>query len=248
MKRCLEAPFLSFRASFRALLLIVLVVVASGCQSQITVRINEDLDGTGDVTVTLLLDREAVEAAGDFRAVLRMDDLQAAGWATAGPVPRPPGGFVAYTATKSFRNSGEAQLIFEELTGPEGAFSGLVIDRTRSPLRIVTSLRGTVDLSKGYQQFGDDGIAQVFQSDSALGVTPEEIADRYGKPLDQLVTLRMEVAFPNADVQTIELPVSQQIPVSIRQVVWNRLILFPLIAAGVGLFGLIIALRRGRRY
>jgi hypothetical protein len=220
------------------------LLVLAGCQTSVTVRINQLLDGTGDVTVTALLDREAVEQGGDLRAVLQLQDLEAAGWSTAGPVPRPPGGFVAYTATKSFRNSGEAQLIIEELTGDTGPFSGLVLDRTRSPLRIVSSIKGQVDLSGGYEVFGDEGIAQVFQSESKLGVSVADIEARYGAKIQELLPLAIEMNIEGSELQRIDLPAGVATPVSLRSVTWNRVILFPLGAIALGILGLIISFRR----
>jgi hypothetical protein len=237
-------PFPLFRKCAALLSVAVSLLVLSGCQTAVTVRINQLLDGTGDVTVTALLDREAVEQAGDLRAVLQLQDLEAAGWSTAGPVPRPPGGFVAYTATKSFRNSGEAQLIMEELTGDDGPFSGLVLDRTRSPLRIVSSVKGQVDLTSGYEVFGDEGISQVFQSESKLGVSVEDIEARYGSDMDDLLPLSIEMNIEGSELQRIDLPAGVATPVSLRSVTWNRLILFPLAAIAMGVLGLLISFRR----
>jgi hypothetical protein len=219
-------------------------VVLTGCKTDVNVRVHQIVDGSGEVTVTLMLDREAAEQSGDLRKVLRTADLEAAGWTISGPVPRPPGGRVAFALNKPFRNAGEAQLILTELTGEEGPFGSLVIDRTRSPLRIVARLTGSVDLTKGYQPFGAEVIARQFQTDSKLGLTPEDFQKRFNKPIEELVPLHLDVDFAGTAEQRFDLKSGEQTPISIRTVRWNRIILFPMIASALGLIGLLISFRR----
>ncbi len=228
--------------------MIALVAIGwlSGCQTQVGIRVNQITDGSGEVTVSLLLDREAAEQVTDLRSALRTADLEAAGWSVAGPVPRPPGGFVEYSVSKPFRNAGEAQLILTELTGEDGPFASLVIDRTRSPLRVVSSITGEVDLSGGYDAFGDELIARQFQNESKIGLTTADIQARYGKKLEELVPMHLEVTLADTPSQRIDLVSGQRTPLDLRVVRWNRLILFPMAAAVLGLVGLVISLRRSR--
>jgi hypothetical protein len=223
---------------------LVAAMVLTGCKTDVTVRINQIVDGSGEVTVTLLLDREAAEQSGDLRKALRTKDLEAAGWAVSGPVPRPPGGLVAYTLNKPFRNAGEAQLILTELSGEQGPFGSLTIDRTRSPLRIVSKLLGSVDLTKGYDTFGDELIARQFQTDSKLGLMTEDFQKHYGKPIEELVPLHLDVSFAGTDEQHFDLVSGRSTSIAIRTVRWNRIILFPMGAAVVGLFGFFLSFRR----
>ncbi len=218
----------------------------SGCQTEVGIRVNQITDGSGEVTVSLLLDREAAEQASDLRTALRTADLEAAGWSVAGPVPRPPGGFVEYSVSKPFRNAGEAQLILTELTGEAGPFASLIIDRTRSPFRVVSSITGEVDLSDGYDAFGDEVIARQFQNESKIGPTVADIQARYGKTLAELVPMYLEVTLADTPTQRIDLVSGQRTPLDLRVVRWNRLILFPMAAAVLGLVGLAISLRRRR--
>ncbi len=216
----------------------------SGCQTQVGIKVNQITDGSGEVTVSLLLDRDAAEQSSDLRSALRTADLEAAGWSVAGPVPRPPGGFVEYSVSKPFRNAGEAQLILSELTGEDGPFASLIIDRTRSPLRVVSSITGEVDLSAGYDAFGDEVIARQFQTDSKIGLIVADIQARYGKKLDELVPMHLEITLAGRPMQRIDLVSGQRTPLDLRVVRWNRLILFPMGAAVVGLLGLLASLRR----
>jgi hypothetical protein len=235
---------LGVRRWLSAIFVFASLVLLGGCQTDVTVRVNQITDGSGEVTVSLLLDREAVEQAGDLRSTLRTADLESAGWSVTGPVPRPPGGFVEYTVSKPFRNAGEAQLILTELSGEEGPFAQLVIDRTRSPLRVVSSITGEVDLTKGYDAFGDEVIARQFQSESKLGLSALDFTNRYDKPLEELVPLHLEVTLADQPTQRIDLVPGQRTPVELRLVRWNRLILLPIGGALIGLFGLALTLRR----
>jgi hypothetical protein len=227
--------------------LVVALLLAAGCQTNVTVAFVQASDGSGSVTVGLLMDRAAAEAAGDLRSALRVDDLQSAGWQVAGPVPKPPGGFVEFSVSKAFRNSGEAQLVLDELTGSEGPMSGLVADRTRSPLRIVSSLRGEVDFAKGYEAFGDPILAEHFQSPSQLGVKEEDIQAKYGKPLAELMPITLTVAYGDGVPQKFPLVPGQRIAVDARSVMWNWLVLFPMAAAGLGFVALVGSFARRRR-
>ena len=237
-----------YPAGVRRLLIALVALIAavglSGCQTQVGVRVNQITDGSGEVTVSLLLDREAAEQSGDLRVALRTADLVSAGWSVTGPVNRPPGGFVEYAVSKPFRNAGEAQLILSELTGEDGPFSGLTIDRTRSPLRVVSSLKGEIDLSGGYDAFGDEVIARQFQNESKIGPTVADIKARYGKGLDALVPLHLDVTLADSPMQRFDLVAGQRTPLDVRVVRWNRLILFPMGAALLGLVGLLISFRR----
>jgi hypothetical protein len=69
----------------RLFMVAVAAVLMAGCQTDVTVGVRQVLDGTGDVTVTLLLDREAAAQSGDLRKVLRTADLEGAGWDITGP-------------------------------------------------------------------------------------------------------------------------------------------------------------------
>jgi hypothetical protein len=231
----------------RALLFIATVSLLAGCQTDVTVRVHQVLDGTGEVTVTLLLDREAAQQSGDLRKVLRTSDLEGAGWAIAGPTaPSAVDGSISYSLTKTFRNSGEAQLILVELSGEDGPFSTLTIDRTRSPLRIVSRIDGAVDLTKGYDAFGDQVIARQFQTESPLGLNADDIRKRFNQPLEKLVPLHLDLQFNEEPSQRIELISGQRNAVSLRSVAWNRIVVFPMGAAVLGLLGLAISFRRRR--
>jgi hypothetical protein len=227
--------------------MVAAMVLLTGCQTDVTVRVHQVLDGSGDVTVTLSLDREAAQQSGDLRKVVRTADLERAGWNVTGPsTPAASDGSVTYQLTKPFRNSGEAQLILVELSGEEGPFSKLVVDRTRSPLRIVNSMKGAVDLSNGFDAFGDQVIARQFQTDSPLGLSAEDIQKRFNQPLEKLVPLHLDVQFNEDPPQRFELIPGQRNPVSVRSVAWNRIVLFPMGAALLGLVGLGVSFRRRR--
>src|SRR4051794_23450987 len=106
---------------------VLLAVVLTGCKVDTVVAVDAKPDGSGRVSVVVSLDKEAVDAAGDLRKELVVDDLRRAGWRIDGPVPVAGGG-ARITATKPFRSPNGANEALDELTGPSGALSSLELE------------------------------------------------------------------------------------------------------------------------
>ncbi|MEO5679128.1 MAG: hypothetical protein ABIS47_05595, partial [Acidimicrobiales bacterium] len=130
----------------RALVLTgVLIVLCAACRVDVEVGIDARADGSGQVRVEVVADRD-VATAIDLSKGVRVDDLKQAGWKVDGPAPRPDGA-VGVVATKRFGNVADARLVVEELSGPDGPFQGFRLDRRRSFARTTTRFAGTVDFS-----------------------------------------------------------------------------------------------------
>lgn len=213
----------------------------AGCRTDVDVAVKQNLDGTGEVRVSLLLDAQAAEQVGDIRRTIRVADLEAAGWRLVGPTTSTVDQSMRFEVVKSFRNPGEATLALNELTGEEGPFSQLVVDRNRTPVRISSSVRGDLDFTTGYETFGDVLIAQTLQTTSLIGVEPELIAQRFGAPIEQLLPVTVTVELPGADPKKFSLVPGQVTKINARSSVWNIPILAPL---GVFVVGLIVLFRK----
>jgi hypothetical protein len=224
-------------------------LMLSSCQTNVDVAIKQNLDGTGEVKVSLALDAEAARQAGDLKRTLRVADLESAGWRLIGPTTDETTGGMTFSAAKSFRNPGEATLALNQLTGSDGPFGQLVVDRSRTPVRISSSVQGDLDFTKGYDVFGDEVIAQTMQSTSPLGNDPVVFSDRFGAPIEQLLPITLTVELPGALPEKIALVPGQIVKVDVGSATWNTRILAPLAALGIGsvsLVGLVVRARRRR--
>lgn len=188
---------------YRVLLLAVVVAVA-GCQVTTVVTVQMDQDGSGQVEVRLGLDEEAlshvpnldgsgVGSDANLRALVRTDDLEAAGWEVGGP--EVAGDTTWLTAVKPFGTPEEGTSVLSELTGPDGALGDLELSRETSFGANKLAFSGTADLSDGLEAFGDDGLAELLEGQT-LGESPEEMEQRYGQPLNEMYRLDVHVLLP----------------------------------------------------
>ena len=193
----------------RAVLALLAVVLAAGCQVQTVVTVTVEDDGSGTVSVAAQLDPEAVAElpdldgngisdAADLTKLVRVEDLQAAGWKVASKALKDQEGQPAgaqLTVTKRFGTPDEAEKILAELSAPSAGFRDLKISRKSSFALTKYSFSGMVDLSGGLEAFGDEDLAKVLEGEP-LGQDAAEIEQRYGKPLDQLMRLVVRVELP----------------------------------------------------
>ena len=157
-------------------------------------------DGSGEVAVTAHLDADALgrvpDADGDgastpadLGALVRTEDLAAAGWTVGEPVEAGEGGAMVQV-TRAFGTPAEAARILAELTGPDGALRELAVSRSTSFGRTELGFSGTVDLSRGLEAFGDEGLAAALDGEP-LGEDAAAIESRIGRPLAEAVTLEV---------------------------------------------------------
>lgn len=189
-------------------LTLLVVAATTACQVRTAVTVNVEEDGSGEVAVVVTLDPEAVErlpdldgdgAAGpvDLAALVRDDDLVAAGWTVAEPEARDDG-TVHLEATRSFGTPAEADRVLAGLTGPSGALSGLHLTRTESFGRTRYTFHGTADLSGGLEAFGDEGLAAALEGEP-LGEDAAALEERLGTPLAEAFTLEVTAALPGEE-------------------------------------------------
>src|SRR6266508_3127392 len=180
------------RRLLRVLTAVVIAIVAAGCQVRTEVTVTMEDDGSGRIEVAVGLDAEAladlpdldkngIVDAADLTAMLRVDDLRAAGWTLS--EPRADNGEVTWiSVTKPFGTPTEAAAVLNEVTGPGGPLHDFQLTRKHSFGKTTYEFAGTADLSGGIEAFGDAGLAAALDGEP-LGEDQAAIEQRYGKPI-----------------------------------------------------------------
>lgn len=232
-----------------------MLAVAGACKVDASVEVRARPDGTGEVKVSALMDRRAAQAVGDLQTQVALDDLRAAGWQVRGPEENHQGG-AEVEARHRFDSPAEARHLLDQVGGAEGAFKGFELEQRRTFLRIETSMRGTIDLSGGIETFSDAKLAEVMGG-QPLGVTPQQLEQRLGVPVDHAFALQVAVRLPggiesNAPTATGGTAVwsprlGEQMPIEATAEQWNRPNLVLSAVAGSSALGLFAVLVRRRR-
>lgn len=198
--RHLRAPRLLARRLLVPLLALV-VVLAAGCQAEVTVSVVvDDEPGTGTVQVEVWLDREAIDRLEGLEQ-LRLDDLEEAGW-TIAEVAEGDDGSATLTGEKPFGSPGELADVLEEVSGPDGPYGqlGLRVDRRFAASEF--RFEGVLDGSVGVDAFADPAVAAAIDG-SPFGVDLAALETELGTPVGELVALGLEVELPG-ELQQVE--------------------------------------------
>jgi hypothetical protein len=182
-------------------------LLVAGCQVETVVTVDVDQDGSGTVEVAVGLDEEALAQvpdlddsgtgdAPDVSRLVRVDDLTAAGWEVG--EPRTDDGVTWIRVTKDFGTPEEANEVLAELTGESGLLRDLQVDREAAFGRDSYSFSGTVDFSGGLEAFGDEGLAAALDGEP-LGEDVAVMEERFGRPVDEMMNLDVEVVLPGGD-------------------------------------------------
>lgn len=156
------------------------LVLLAGCKTDVGVDVALHADGSGAVTVSVVLDAQAAAKVGDLSKVLAVDDLRKAGWSVAGPGPahrvlgpfvkdgrlpssraQVPATSVAVVVSRPFDNVDQANAIVAGISGPEGPLRGVRFGRSSSFASTTLTARGHVDLSAGLDTFGDAALTKA---------------------------------------------------------------------------------------
>lgn len=182
-----------------ALAALLVVLSAGACQVRTTVDVAVAEDGSGTVTVAVALDDEALarvpdvdddgtSGPADLAALVRSEDLVAAGWTVADP--ETGDGETVLRISRPFGTPAEADRVLAELTGGSGALRDLTVTRSASFGRTELGFSGTADLSGGLEAFGDEGLAAALDGEP-LGEDAAAIEARVGQPLADVVTVEI---------------------------------------------------------
>ncbi len=131
--------------------MLLCVIALAACKVDATVTVRLHTDGSGAVSVRVVLDRRAVRAAeiggGALEDRVRLVDLPAAGWMVS-PWRRHPGGGATIVVRKPFSRPHQVAGIVAELNGASGPLRGFKATRASSTFSTGWTVRGTVDLRR----------------------------------------------------------------------------------------------------
>jgi hypothetical protein len=125
------------------------MLLAAACKVDTTVTVQMHDDGSGVVSVTAVLDPDAVKSAeaggGKLEDRVRLGDLAAAGW-TVQPWARAADGSAQLTLSKPFDDPAQATAILKELNGTSGPLRDLAVTRDPGTFSTSYSTTGSLDL------------------------------------------------------------------------------------------------------
>jgi len=180
------------------------LLALAGCQVRTEVGVEVEGDGSGEVTVSVGLDDDAVSRVPNLAEELRTDDLEATGWTIEGPAEEADG-FTWIRARKPFATPEQAGAVLEELAVRGGPFQGFAVTRERSFARTEYRFAGTVDFEGGLERFGDDALAAALDGEP-LGEDLAAVEARIGQAIDEAFTFRVAVRLPG-DLASSNAPV-----------------------------------------
>jgi hypothetical protein len=177
--------------------LLVAVLAGAGCRLEVHVGVDVESDGTGEITVAVSLDEDAVRrAGGDLEDRIEVDDLVATGWTVEGP-RREEDGLTWIRASKPFGTPEEAGVVMAEINGPDGPFRDFRVSRERSFARTDWRFEGTVDFRRGIEAFSDPDLAAALEG-QPLGESVQQIEERLGATIDRLIGIEVTVFLPGS--------------------------------------------------
>ena len=125
------------------------LLLAAACKVDTTVTVTVKDDGSGVVSVTAVLDPDAVKAAesggGKLEDRVRLGDLAGHGW-TVQPWARAADGSAQITFTKPFADTEQATAIVQELNGTVGPLRDVTVTRDSGTFSTNYGTTGTLDM------------------------------------------------------------------------------------------------------
>ena len=176
---------------------LVALLLATGCRVDATARVEVGEDGSGSVTVEVVLDQEAADRIPDLEDQLRVQDLTRTGWEVTGPDPADGGG-VVLTATKGFFAPDQMATVLDEIGGNRGPVLDPALERGRSFGRTTYDFSGTLDLSRGIATFSDRRLTELLDG-LAIGRDIADLEAEFGAPLSEVTSFTFEVVLPEGD-------------------------------------------------
>lgn len=176
-----------------------LAIATSACRVDVSVGIDADDRGGGEVRAQARLDGSAVTQLGGPEPGdrIRLDDLRRAGWDIEGPTAQDDGG-LEIVATHPFDSPAEAEALLEDLGGGPGPLRSFTVTQRRSFLKTTTEFEGTVDLQAGLGAFTDPDLQEALGAtpEAPIGVTTEALEQRLGATIERMLGLQVAVRLP----------------------------------------------------
>jgi hypothetical protein len=174
-----------------------LLLLATACRVDTTVRVDVAEDGSGTVTVEVVLDPEAADRIPDLAQQLRVRDLRRTGWQVTGPEPAEGGG-VVITATKAFFEPDQLAAVLGEVGGRRGPIVDPSLTRERTFGRTTYEFTGTLDLSRGIPTFSDRRLTELLDG-FPVGRDLAALEAELGAPISELTSFTFEINLPEGD-------------------------------------------------
>jgi hypothetical protein len=190
--------------------LAAIVLLLGGCRLSADVLVRVDPDGSGEVTVTLDLDREAAERLGPADQ-LDVEDLELRGWRVDAPVIGDDG--LTVVARRPFAAPEDLAPLLEDITGPDGPLGDVQLRVESSQLGTEYQLAGALT-STGDPAVVSDPELTALLGGLPLGRTPEELA-AVGADRPDAATLTLRVVLPGADEAQWSVPLTGGQPASV---------------------------------
>ena len=157
----------------------LVVLVATGCQVQLSTTISVGEDGEGTITQGIGLDDAALARVGDPARAVRASDLQAAGWVVDPVVVE--GDLTWLRIHHDFDSPAEGNALMAQLSGPEGPFRDLTISRSEGIFTNTVKVSGEIDTSAGLNAFSDQALSSALGGDPSGGLLAK-IQSEEGRP------------------------------------------------------------------
>lgn len=158
-------------------LLIAALLVLGGCRVDTRVTLLDRGGGHGDVSVSAVFDRQALQALGGesgLASQLSVSDLTAAGWTVSGPSATAGGG-AAVNVSHGYSSAVEASRLLAEVAGSGPASTRpfqLVVSTHGGFFTSHNTISGRIDLTCGISCFGDQGLQSALGNPNGVATAP----------------------------------------------------------------------------
>jgi hypothetical protein len=231
----------------------VLVLAAAACQVDVSVEAKVNTDGSGTLTVGVGLDDKALSRVGNLDTQVRTPDLAAAGW-TVAPAAKGPDGLTWLRASKPFSSIDELNRELAEIDGPNGLLHDVTLTTSDQDGSTVHELHGTVDTTRGVDQFSDAAVAAKLNGDPFGGLVTD-IEAQEGKPVSDMVHFDVRAAVGDGTATDVHptLADTKTVPLEAKVVevdpapTWPAKLLLLAVIVGVAV-GMFLLLRQARHH
>lgn len=195
-------------------------LILTSCRVDQSVSLVVNPNGSGEVTVVVVADKDVVTKAPNLASDLRTDDLVAAGWKVSQPEKTKTGG-LSVTLVHPFKNPAEANIALSQVSGAKGPLHEMIVTRAGKDTNSKWTLTGHLEVTGGLEAFIDDAGLKLVGSapylanvqdagldlGDAVGITftaqlPGEIDTTTGVPGDGGISWSVPMDGSKVDIAT----------------------------------------------
>jgi len=223
-------------------------VLLAGCKVEARVDVSMRSDGSGTITTTIMLDRDAVSRLGS--SGVRLEGLKAAGWRVSEAAA---GGGRRYTLTHAFVDEADLARRFRDLVAATGVLRAPEITRVRRWYDARETIALTVDLR--HLSTGIRSDAALTQRLTAAGLDVQQLDEQLRSDLGHALTVTAVVHAPGGETRSVTVVAGQdaRVSASSAQTYTGRVVLvvvgaaLVLVAGALTAASLLATSRRRRR-